>query len=559
MALSMSWAPAGRDRLQAPAVSLPAEFPRLSSVNTAASVWALQPPLRELVGGPQAPRELGHGDQTIAQLKGVVLRDLGIGVGIERQHTTMTNSGGRNLRGWKIFCSDDAASARPRGRGWHGPVARWRLRTGRPGLHLLPSLYRRYGRLLIGQTFGRGTDAHDAVEDANQHPLRRHPDDKRGAQRLDRAASGIDDERSLAPRWRRERPPHLVARLGDVRCQREQRLRSAFEPLQSRENAGLSLATELALALVDAELLITSLALQHAACTQAAGDMMYLCPLRAGLTAGEGELSLADPDDFFDWRTDAREPPHLGCRRGQAIGGVVRLAVSDHPSCEASAQPANFGPIRVSPMLTYGVAIEAAMLLHATHEGLPIVPNPFEQTLGGIPGITEPRLGTAAPAVVGVAESLERHVIRRGAPFVPEAQAQRESHGPIRPDQADEGQPIDWLMVSAGIHPCQALDCRRKRFGHHGVIEDERAPPPDEPCAAGQLQESLPGPVRLQPSRQAVMGHRLTRLCQGDTTRRGAIIQEGGEVVPNQRWQRVPSFVAVGWALYAISSPLRNP
>jgi hypothetical protein len=68
--------------------------------------------------------------------------------------------------------------------------------------------------------------------------------------------------------------PEIKATGVSVACRTRQRLRSAFEPLQSREGAGLSLATELALELVDAELLITSLALQHAECTQAAGDMV---------------------------------------------------------------------------------------------------------------------------------------------------------------------------------------------------------------------------------------------------------------------------------------------
>ena len=33
----------------------------------------------------------------------------------------------------------------------------------------------------------------------------------------------------------------------------------------------------------------------------------------------------------------------------------------------------------------------------------------------------------------------------------------------------------------------------------------------------------------------------------------------GGEVGPKQLWHRVPSFVTVGWGLYSLSPPLRNP
>ena len=69
---------------------------------------------------------------------------------------------------------------------------------------------------------------------------------------------------------------------------------------------------------------------------------------------------------------------------------------------------------------------------------------------------------------------------------------------------------------------------------------------PDEEGATGALQECVPGPVRLQHPRQAVMGHGFQGLGQGDATRRCAIVQQGGEVEPNQLWHRVLSFVTVG-------------
>ena len=47
----------------------------------------------------------------------------------------------------------------------------------------------------------------------------------------------------------------------------------------------------------------------------------------------------------------------------------------------------------------------------AAREVPPIVPNPFEQTLGGIPGIKEHILRVTAQAIAGRAEQLQRQVI----------------------------------------------------------------------------------------------------------------------------------------------------
>jgi hypothetical protein len=60
-------------------------------------------------------------------------------------------------------------------------------------------------------------------------------------------------------------------------------------------------------------------------------------------------------------------------------------------------------------------------------------------------------------------------------------------------------------------------------------------------------------------SRHAVMGHGVQGLSQGHPRGRWTIIQEGRELAPTQRWPGVPSCVLVGWALYPISPPLRNP
>jgi hypothetical protein len=55
------------------------------------------------------------------------------------------------------------------------------------------------------------------------------------------------------------------------------------------------------------------------------------------------------------------------------------------------------------------------------------------------------------------------------------------------------------------------------------------------------------------------MRHRYQRFCQGHATAGCAILEQRGELEPNERWHGVPSFVTVGSELYAISSRLRNP
>ena len=181
--------------------------------------------------------------------------------------------------------------------------------------------------------------------------------------------------------------------------------------------------------------------------------MRQLRPLRAGLTAGEGELILAHPNDFVDWCADTRALSYLHRRQGQAIGGIVLLAVSDKPYFEASAQPAHLGPVGVSPMLTHRMTIEPALLLQATYKIPAIVPNALEERFRRVPCIKEHLLRATAHAIARITEQFQSQRVLRGAAFVPEAHAQGEPHGPIGPDQEDEGEPLDRLMVLAGIHP----------------------------------------------------------------------------------------------------------
>jgi len=185
------------------------------------------------------------------------------------------------------------------------------------------------------------------------------------------------------------------------RDQQCQGLRSASQALPSREGAGLSLATELAFELIDGELPIMSLALQHTKGAQAAGDVMPLRPLRAGLTARQGQLIRAHPEHLFNLGPHALEPPYLRSQQRQAIGGVVLLAVSDTKHFEAPIQPAAVGPIGVPPMLPEGVPMEPAILFETADERPPIVANPLEEGSGGIPRVKKHTVRVAAQAIAG--------------------------------------------------------------------------------------------------------------------------------------------------------------
>src|SRR5688572_17360550 len=210
-------------------------------------------------------------------------------------------------------------------------------------------------------------------------------------------------------------------------------------------------------------------------------------------------------------------------------------------------------------MVTDRVPIEATILLEAAHEVPPIVPNPFQQGLGGVPRIEEDIVRMAAQAIAGIAEELERQRIFRGAPFMPEAHPQRNPERPIRPYQQDKGKAIDGPMLLAGEDPGEAFYGRGKGLGDDRVIEHERASFPGEQGAQGAFEESLPRPLALYHPCQAVMRHGFQCLSQSDTAARCAIIEQCGEIEPNERWHGVPSFVTVGSELYSISSLLRNP
>ncbi len=99
-------------------------------------------------------------------------------------------------------------------------------------------------------------------------------------------------------------------------------LRSAPQSLQRWESHERAPQTEEPLAFVDAQVALMSFVLQHTKGGETAGHMMPLRPLRTRLTAGQPELILTDPHDFFALGAECRQATYLrGCTR-QAIGGV---------------------------------------------------------------------------------------------------------------------------------------------------------------------------------------------------------------------------------------------
>jgi hypothetical protein len=115
-------------------------------------------------------------------------------------------------------------------------------------------------------------------------------------------------------------------------------------------------------------------------------------------------LILPKTDDFLNLGTEAIQTTDRGSREGQAISGVVLLAVSDHQDCDATVQPTDLGPVRMSPIVAYGFAVEATIFLDPAHKIPSIVPNALPELFGGIPGIEEHIRRATVHAVTRIAE-----------------------------------------------------------------------------------------------------------------------------------------------------------
>jgi hypothetical protein len=132
----------------------------------------------------------------------------------------------------------------------------------------------------------------------------------------------------------------------------------------------LTFETQASSELIDADPTIMSFALQHSKRDEAAGHMMQLGALRACLTAAQPELVLAGADHFLDLGANGIQAAYFSGRKRQAIGGIVLGVVSADQDLQTAGQPAAFGPIRVPPMVTHRVSIEAAILsAHTSRTG----------------------------------------------------------------------------------------------------------------------------------------------------------------------------------------------
>jgi hypothetical protein len=163
--------------------------------------------------------------------------------------------------------------------------------------------------------------------------------------------------------------------------------------------------------------------LQHTKRNQAAREMMQLSPLSTGLTAIQPAWILAHTDDFLDWCPHPVASADLCRRQRQAVGGIVRGAVSDNQHCQPPTQPAACRPVRMAPLGSERLAIAPAVLLEATHTVPFIIPNARQQGLRGRPGVAQPIGRAATQPIASIAEPLQSQRLLGGAPFVPPPEA----------------------------------------------------------------------------------------------------------------------------------------
>jgi hypothetical protein len=143
------------------------------------------------------------------------------------------------------------------------------------------------------------------------------------------------------------------------------------------------LATKPPLEFVDTEGLFMPFPLQHTTRHQAASDVMELDPLRPCLTAGQAELILAHAKHVRNASTEAIQLAPLGGWQPQAIGGIVRLAVSDHEHFQPPAQSADLRPIRVAPMVTEACPLNRGLFLRRQTRSHPSSRIPFSIAFEG--------------------------------------------------------------------------------------------------------------------------------------------------------------------------------
>jgi hypothetical protein len=103
--------------------------------------------------------------------------------------------------------------------------------------------------------------------------------------------------------------------------------------------------------------------LQHAKTDKAAGHVVQLGARGACLTAAQPELVLTGTDDFLNLGAERVQAAYFSGRQCQAIRGIVLGAVSDDQDLQTTGQPAACGLIRVMPIDSEWLPVEAAILL----------------------------------------------------------------------------------------------------------------------------------------------------------------------------------------------------
>jgi hypothetical protein len=111
---------------------------------------------------------------------------------------------------------------------------------------------------------------------------------------------------------------------------------------------------------------------------------------------GPGSTPEGTPGHVYRWRVahfhlraDARAAAHLRGREREAVGGVVRGAVADHPYFQASAYAANGRPVGVVPIVPHRVSRAPAMLLQTAPKVPPLGAHPLQEGSGRIRRLKE--------------------------------------------------------------------------------------------------------------------------------------------------------------------------
>jgi hypothetical protein len=206
-----------------------------------------------------------------------------------------------------------------------------------------------------------------------------------------------------------------------------------------------------------------------------------------------------------------------GSREGQALGGVVLLAVSDPQYCDATGQPAALGLVRVSPIMTPCFPIAATIFLAPTPKRPAVVAHALPELFRWLPGLEEDICGATEPAVTRITASLSGELVCGGTARTPAPAVQRYTEEASGPHQEHHRQTPDGLPLATGTDPGQPVDSRGLGIREHRIISDYIAPRTDEEGAEGQGEESGPRSRSQHHPRPAVMGHSFQRLGPGHT------------------------------------------